>query len=162
MCSEKNFFFLKFPKVSRKYSFVSFFKFVFCPVNFSATDFSLRSLFNLLKLIFFRVLVKHFLFFQKQPHTDILQNIHNIHRITPALESLLNKVAGIWRCFPMNAVKVLRTTSLIRHFWWLLLLSSNPQSAKDRSILILFYIYPDRNYCQILKGIKMSRNISLK
>ena len=115
----------KFPKVSRKYSFGSFFKFVFFPVNFSATDFSLRSLFNLLKLIFFRILVKHFLFFQKQPHTDILQNIHNIHRITPALESLLNKVAGIWRCIPKNAVK-------------------------------------DRNYCQILKGIKMSRNISLK
>ena len=123
MCSEKNFFFLKFPKVSRKYSFGSFFKFVFFPVNFSATDFSLRSLFNLLKLIFFRILVKHFLFFQT--HTDILQNIHNIHRITPALESLLNKVAGIWRCIPKNAVK-------------------------------------DRNYCQILKGIKMSRNISLK
>ena len=125
MCSEKNFLFLKFPKVSRKYSFGSFFKFVFFPVNFSATDFSLRSLFNLLKLVFFRILVKHFLFFQKQPHTDILQNIHNIHRITPALESLLNKVAGIWRCIPKNAVK-------------------------------------DRNYCQILKGIKMSRNISLK
>ena len=44
------------------------------------------------------------------------------------MESLLNKVASIQKCFPMNAAEVLRTAFLIEHLWWLLLFSSNPES----------------------------------
>ena len=62
--------------------------------------------------------------FQKQSFADVLQSrsskqLHNIHRKTPALESLCNKVSVLQacnliknelqqRCFPVNIAKFLR------------------------------------------------------
>ena len=56
----------------------------------------------------------------------------NIHRKTPVLHSLFNKVAGLltsnfikkWlkrRCFPVNVANFLRTAFFIEHLRWLLL-----------------------------------------
>ena len=68
------------------------------------------------------------LYIQEQPFKDFLENqifkiFYNIHRKTPVLESLLNKVADLKvhnfiekrlenRYFPVNIEKFLRTTFL--------------------------------------------------
>ena len=57
----------------------------------------------------------------------------NIHRKTPVLGFLFNKLAGLkacnlnkkrlpYRCFPVNIEKFLRSAFLIEHVWWLLLI----------------------------------------
>ena len=67
----------------------------------------------------------------KQSFADFLQNrcsskLRNIHKKTPVLESLFNKVTGLHacncirnrlqqRCFPVNIAKCLRTAFLIEH-----------------------------------------------
>ena len=53
-----------------------------------------------------------------------------MHKKTPVLESLFDKVAGLKaynfnkkrllrRCFPVNIAKFLRAALFIEHFWWL-------------------------------------------
>ena len=75
--------------------------------------------------------------FQKQPFAYVVQinrflKKRNIHRKTPALESLFNKVLVLQvynlikrklqqRCFPVNIAKFLRTPFFIEHLRWLLL-----------------------------------------
>ena len=82
------------------------------------------------------LLVTLWLELQKQPFADVLQNrrslkFRNIHRETPALDSLFNIFTGPkpWnfikkglqhRCFPRNIAKLLRATFFIVHLWWLL------------------------------------------
>ena len=74
---------------------------------------------------------------QKQPFADVLQNSYfknfrNIHRKTPVLESLSNKVAALkaynfiknWlqhKCFLVNIAIFLKLAFYIEHLWWLLL-----------------------------------------
>ena len=76
-------------------------------------------------------------YLQKQLFIGVFQSrcskkFHNIHRKTPVLKSLFDKVAGLTahnfnkkrllhRCFPVNIAKFLRTGLFIEHFWWLLL-----------------------------------------
>ena len=61
-----------------------------------------------------------------------LKKFRNIHRKTPVMETLLNKVADLkackfikkWlqhRCFPKNTAKFLRTAFSTEHLQWLLL-----------------------------------------
>ena len=56
-------------------------------------------------------------------NSNVLQNIH---RKTPVLESLSNKVTRplacnlVNRCFPENIATFLRTVFLTEHLWWLL------------------------------------------
>ena len=75
--------------------------------------------------------------FKKQPFADVLQNrysqkFRNIHRKTPVLESLFNKVARLkaWnfikkrlshRCLPVNIAKFLIAAVFIERHWRLLL-----------------------------------------
>ena len=58
---------------------------------------------------------------QRQPFKDVLQNrssekLGNMHRKTPVLEYLFNKVAGL-KIFK----KLLRTAFFIEQLWWMLL-----------------------------------------
>ena len=59
----------------------------------------------------------------------------NIHRKTPVLESLLNKVAGLigcsliekklelqYRCFTVEYHEMFKNSFFIEHLWWLVLL----------------------------------------
>ena len=72
---------------------------------------------------------------QKQPFTYVFQNrcflkIRNMHRKTPVLESLFNKLAGQkacnfikkrfqHRCFPKNIAEFSRIAFFIQHLLWL-------------------------------------------
>ena len=62
----------------------------------------------------------------------VFLQILQIHRRTPVLKSLFNKVKGLktcnfiknrlqHRCFPAKFVKLLWTPSFTEHLWWLLL-----------------------------------------
>ena len=74
---------------------------------------------------------------QKQSLADVLQircsyKLFKVHRKTPVLESLFNKVAGLQacnfikkrlqrKCFPVKFAKFLRTNLFTEHLRWLLL-----------------------------------------
>ena len=73
----------------------------------------------------------------KDMSADVFQNMCfkifcNIQSKTPLLESLFNKMVGLWaynfikkglqhRCCPVNIAKFLRTAFFIKHLQWLLL-----------------------------------------
>ena len=75
------------------------------------------------------------------------QKYHKIHKKTPVLEFLFDKVAGLkaynfnkkrllHRCFPVNIAKFLRTALFIEHLWWLLLYLFNKVAGLKTSNVI--------------------------
>ena len=81
---------------------------------------------------------------KEQLFADLLQircsqKFRNIHKKTPVLQPLFNKVPclslkacnfikkRLWhKCFPVNIANFLRTAFFIKHIWWLLLELVNP------------------------------------
>ena len=66
------------------------------------------------------------MFLQKLSFANILQNRSslkclNIHRKTPVLDSISNKVAGQHRSFPVNVANFLISAFFTEHLRWLLL-----------------------------------------
>ena len=84
---------------------------------------------------------------QKHSFADVVQNrssleCANIHRKTPVLDSLFNKVAGLQtcnsiknglqhRCFPVNVANFLRIAFSIEHLRWLLSLLLEREEEKS-------------------------------